>query len=88
MNARTIIGFDTVSKAQAQAELDAQTPNAPQMQMNVQGDAEKLKMETIQRLSQLGDLICNVGFSQYPPMQRQQILLDFAYYSKVADSIL
>lgn len=84
---RSAIGFDTPSKAKLQAELNAQG-EAPQMQMNAQVDSQKLKIETIQRLSQLGDLICNDGFSQYPPMQRQQILLDFAYYSKVADSIL
>jgi len=84
---RNAIGFDTPSKAKLQAELNAQ-PQEPQMQMNLQVDAQKLKAETMQRLSQLGNVICNDGFSQYPPQQRQQILLDFAYYSKVADSIL
>ena len=84
---RTVIGFNTPSKEKLQEELNAQS-DAPQMQMNLQGDAQKLKMETIQRLSQLGDAICSDKFQQYPPQQRQQILLDFAYYSKVADSIL
>ena len=84
---RNAIGFDTPSKAKLQAELNAQ-PQQPQMQMNPQVDSEKLKTETIKRLSQLGDLICNDGFSEYPPQQRAQILMDFAYYSKVADSIL
>lgn len=86
---RTLIGFTTPSKEKAQAELDAQTENQPsQMQMNQQGDIQKLKMETIERLSQLGDVICSDNFQKYPPQQRQQILLDFAYYSKVADTVL
>lgn len=83
---RNAIGFDTPSKAKLQEELNAKPQ--PQIQMNPQGDAQKLKMETMQRLSQLGDAICNDSFQRYPPLQRQQILLDFAYYSKVADSIL
>ena len=84
---RNAIGFDTPSKAKMQEGLtQAQEPQG--QQIGFQGDSQKLKMETIERLSKLGDLICNDGFSQYPPMQRQQILLDFAYYSKVADSIL
>jgi hypothetical protein len=83
---RNVIGFDTPSKAKLQDELNAQSKSSTQMQ--VIGDLDKLKMETVQRLSQLGDLICNDGFVNYSMIQRQQLLLDFAYYSKVADSIL
>lgn len=83
---RTVIGFNTPSKEKLQKELNAQSQNTPQSQAII--DADKLKMETIQRLSQLGDVICSNAFQQYPPQQRQQILLDFAYYSKVADTVL
>jgi len=86
-----VIGFDTPSKRKAIAEKGNQQENNPQeIQMNggTGMNLERLKAETIQRLSQLGDVICSNDFQRYAPQQRQQILLDFAYYSKVADSVL
>jgi hypothetical protein len=86
-----VIGFDTPSKRKAIAEAQTKQENNPQAIQLGGGtgmNAEKLKAETLQRLSQLGDIICGNNFQQYPPQQRQQILLDFAYYSKVADTVL
>lgn len=82
------IGFNTPSKRLAEAqekENNAQKlPTSGVAGMNL----DKLKAETIERINQLGSVICSDNFQKYPPQQRQQILLDFAYYSKVADSVL
>ncbi len=83
---RNVIGFNTPSKKKLQDELNAQSKSSTQMQ--VVGDLDKLKSETIQRLSQLGSVICSDEFQKYPQQQRQQLLLDFTYHSKVADSIM
>lgn len=83
---RNVIGFNTPSKKKLQDELNAQSESSTQVQ--VVGDLDKLKSETIQRLSQLGSVICSDEFQKYPQQQRQQLLLDFTYHSKVADSIL
>jgi hypothetical protein len=82
---RTIIGFDTPSKAKAQEELNnAQTQNeAPQMNMNL----DKLHADTVMRLEHLGNVIMSEQFQEYNEQSKAQILNDFAYYSKVADSI-
>jgi hypothetical protein len=86
---RNLIGFGTPSKEKAQEELNAQTDNeSSEVQMNQQVGSERLAKETLERLSQLGDVICSDNFQSYPTQQRQQILLEFAYYSKVADSVL
>lgn len=83
---RNVIGFNTPSKKKLQDELNAQSESSTQVQ--VVGDLDKLKSETIQRLSQLGSVICSDEFQKYPQQQRQQLLLDFTYHSKVADSIM
>ena len=87
-NVRNIIGFDTPSKAKAQEELNSQSSKSNPLAGMGRGDSEKVKMETIQRLQTIGNVITSDEFQKYPPTQRQQLLLDFTYYSKVADSIL
>ena len=86
---RNVIGFDTPSKRKAIEEMDANS-NAQESQMNrgVGMNLERLRAETIHRLSRLGDVICSDEFQKYSAHQKQQILMDFAYYSKVADSVL
>jgi len=81
--ARNIIGFDTPSKAKAQKELSKGTQKEKPIELNM----DKLKQETLVRLSSLGNLITSNDFIKYEPQQRQQILLDFTYYSKVADNL-
>jgi len=87
-NVRNIIGFDTPSKAKAQEELNNQSGNNSHLSGMGRGDSEKVKMETLQRLQTIGNVITSDEFQKYPTQQRQQLLLDFTYYSKVADSIL
>ncbi len=84
---RTLIGFDTASKKQAQKELNKKS-NGKVQQAQEDVSMDKLKQQTVQRLSQLGGVICSNEFQKYPQEQRQQILLDFAYFSKVADTVL
>jgi len=83
-----VVGFDTPSKKLAIAEAEPKAQNASQEIPTSEVNNERLKQETLQRLSQLGKVICSNNFQQYPPQQRQQILLDFAYFSKVADTVL
>jgi hypothetical protein len=71
-----------------QEQEGKQNNNAQSIQADMGLNMERLKMETIQRLSKLGDVICSDDFQKYSAHQRQQILMDFAYYSKVADSVL
>jgi hypothetical protein len=85
---RNLIGFDTPSKTQAQGEMKSQAgANSPRLEAP-QVNVAKLKMETIIRLKQLGDAITSPQFQMYEQEQKQQILMDFAYYSKVADSLM
>ena len=81
---RNIIGFNTPSKAKAQSELvNVEQVQEPMFELNM----DKLRQETAQRLNSLCQLITSNDFIKYEPMQRQQILLDFTYYSKVADTL-
>jgi len=73
------IGFNTPSKKEAEASMTS-TQNSPL-------NTEVLKGETMSRLGQLGNAICHENFSSLPLEQKQAILVDFAYYSKVADSL-
>ena len=86
---RNVIGFDTPSKKEAQKDLNNQSNNnnSPLAGLG-RGDSEKVKMETMQRLQTIGDAIISNEFQSYPPQQRQQLLMDFTYYSKVADSFM
>ena len=84
---RNLIGFNTPSKEQAQEDLNAQTESAPMPQGMEGMNTERLKQETLMRLQQLGDVITSPQYGEYAPQQKQQILMDFAYYSKVADSL-
>ena len=77
------IGFNTPSKRQA----ETQEKTLPNVNMEMGVNVERLKNETIGRLSQLGSLITSEVFTQYSPEQKAQILMDFAYYSKVADTL-
>jgi len=77
------IGFNTASKRQA--EEQEQTPKNSPLTMGM--EVERLKAETIGRLSQLGEVITGEAFNQYSPQQKAQLLMDFTYYSKVADSL-
>ena len=78
---RNIIGFDTPSKAKAQKDLSKGAKKEKPVELNI----NKLKQETINRVSSLANLIVSNDFVKYEPIQRQQILMDFTYYSKVAD---
>ena len=84
---RNVIGFDTPSKAKAQEELNNQS-NGNNLLNDVSGMSTAVKIETCQRLEQLGGVICGNDFASLPPQQRQQLLLDFTYYSKVVDNII
>jgi len=89
---RNLIGFDTPSKKKAMEgyknnseenqELDMQ-----EIQMFVDSANEKTRLETYERLTNLGNVICSDDFQKYSQNHRQQILMDFAYYSKVFDML-
>jgi hypothetical protein len=86
---RNVVGFDTPSKRKATEEMSNQQENNQQESLvNAKVNNERLKAETIQRINQLGSIICSDEFQTYAPQQRQVILMDFAYFSKVADSVL
>jgi hypothetical protein len=80
---RNLIGFDTPSKRSAMKEQDS---IASEKEVCV--DMEKLKMETISRLYRLGQVICSNEFQKFSQHQKQELLREFSYYSKVADSFL
>jgi len=84
---RNLIGFDTPSKAKAQEELSGQGDSQPQMDMGMPMNSEKLKQETLLRLQELGAIITSPQYNAYKQEHKTQILLDFTYYSKVADSL-
>jgi len=84
---RNVIGFDTPSKAIAQEELNSKSSNNSPLN-DVGGMSTAVRIETCQRLEQLGGVICGSDFASLPPQQRQQLLMDFAYYSKVVDNIM
>ena len=83
-NMRNLVGFNTPSKALAQEEMNsnqAQEMQAPTTSL------EMLKMESEHRANVLGNLITTPAFNVYNQEQRAQILMDFAYFSKVAESL-
>jgi hypothetical protein len=73
------IGFNTPSKKEAEETMN-QTQSSP---LNV----DAVKSQTMSRLGQLGNIICSNDFAGLPLEQKQAMLVDFAYYSKVADSL-
>lgn len=86
---RNAIGFDTPSKRKATEEMNnQQVSNQQESVVNAQVSKERLRAETIQKINQLGNVICSDEFQRYSLEQKQVILMDFAYFSKVADSVL
>jgi hypothetical protein len=79
-----MIGFNTPSKRKTER---SQKAVAKTQAVTLSGDENSIKLETISRLSQIGDLICGDKFQQLPQQHRQQMLMDFAYYSKVIDTL-
>jgi hypothetical protein len=84
-NVRNLVGFNTPSKALAQEEMNS-NPQVQGVQMPTT-NLEMLKMESAHRASVLGTLITTPAFNVYNQEQRTQILMDFAYFSKVAESL-
>ena len=76
------IGFNNASKRQAeQMEKKAAKQTMGQMPVNA------LQAETYERVNQLGNLIMSPQFASLPPEQKQVMLIDFAYFKSVADTL-
>ena len=84
-NMRNLVGFNTPSKVLAQEQMSSQS-QVQEMQMPTT-NLEMLKMESIQRANELGNLITTPAFNVYNQEQRAKILMDFNYYTKVAESL-
>jgi len=82
---RNLVGFNTPSKVLAQEQMSSQS-QVQEMQMPTT-NLEMLKMESIQRANELGNLITTPAFNVYNQEQRAKILMDFNYYTKVAESL-
>ena len=78
----SVVGFDTPSKRKAVAV--AKKENSP----HVNGmPSNSLQAETYERVNALGDAIMNPQFASLPNEQKQAMLIDFAYFKQIADSI-
>lgn len=75
------IGFNTPSKRQA----EAMEQKSPQMDNKIPVNA--LQAETYERVNQLGNIIMSPAFASLPPEQKQIMLIDFAYFKNVADTL-
>jgi hypothetical protein len=75
------IGFDTLSKRQAE---ETENKNSPQM---AQMPSTALQAETYDRVNSLGDMILSPQFASLPVEQKQAMLVDFAYFKNVAESL-
>ena len=78
------IGFDTPSKAKNEA-IDAQKQKSPLG--TSQAEIDVIKAQTVQRLNSIGNLIIGENFARLSVEQKAKILSDFAYYSKIIDTL-
>jgi len=78
-----IVGFNTPSKRKAIAEAKDKV-NSPQMDGM---PTSQLQADTYERVNELGQMIMSPQFATLPAEQKQAMLIDFAYYKQVADTL-
>jgi len=77
------IGF----KTKATREQEANSNNSPQEQEELI-NVTPLQAETFERINSMNEFICGNEFSKLKEEDKQKVLLDFSYYSKVAAIVL
>ena len=71
---RSLIGFNTPSKIEAQKAMDSNAPSS---------NNAMLKAETMRRVENLNNYIQSEEFKTLPIAQQQALYMDFQYYSAV-----